>query len=536
MTDQVLLDCTFRDGGYYNNWDFPRDVVEDYLKATDLAGIDMVELGFRFLRNTGFKGPCAFTTDDYLRSLPIPSGLGIGVMINASDLYTEMGWKSALERLFPAAATDTPLDLVRIACHYHELEHAMLGAAWLHDRGYRVGLNLMQIPDRTTAEIRQLTRMATEAPIDVLYFADSFGGLTPDATATIVHQLREGWAGPIGVHTHDNLGLALVNVLRASAEGAQWFDSTITGMGRGPGNARTEEIVVELGRIENRLERLIPLLVLIRRYFGPLKTSCGWGTNPYYYLAGKYGIHPSYVQEMVSDARYSEEDVIAVLEQLNASVSKRYDRAVLESARQFYTSAPVGTWSPASEFGGQEILILGPGPGATSHRSAIESYIRHRRPKVLALNVQPSVDEALIDFRIACHPTRLMADAATHLRLTQPLIAPLSMFPDHLKSEMRHKPIRDFGLGVSAEAFDVSDRHCWVPSARVLAYALAVAISARAPRITLAGFDGYPAGDARNDEVENILRTFQAAYPTAELVAVTPTTYRHLTQQSVYGA
>ena len=23
-----------------------------------------------------------------------------------------------------------------------------------------------------------------------------------------------------------------------------------------------------------------------------------WGTNPYYYLAGKYGIHPTYIQSM----------------------------------------------------------------------------------------------------------------------------------------------------------------------------------------------------------------------------------------------
>jgi 4-hydroxy 2-oxovalerate aldolase len=38
------------------------------------AQVDVVELGFRFLRNDGFKGACAYTTDDFLRSLTIPGG------------------------------------------------------------------------------------------------------------------------------------------------------------------------------------------------------------------------------------------------------------------------------------------------------------------------------------------------------------------------------------------------------------------------------------------------------------------------------
>ena len=27
-----VLDCTLRDGGYYNNWRFDKDLVVDYLK------------------------------------------------------------------------------------------------------------------------------------------------------------------------------------------------------------------------------------------------------------------------------------------------------------------------------------------------------------------------------------------------------------------------------------------------------------------------------------------------------------------------
>lgn len=76
-----FLDCTLRDGGYYNEWDFPVEVINEYLVAMEAAGVDIVELGFRSLQNKGFKGACAFTTDEFIRSLPIPASLTVGVIL-----------------------------------------------------------------------------------------------------------------------------------------------------------------------------------------------------------------------------------------------------------------------------------------------------------------------------------------------------------------------------------------------------------------------------------------------------------------------
>ena len=46
-----ILDCTLRDGGYYNSWNFSSDIISAYLKAILAAQVDVVELGFRFLKN-----------------------------------------------------------------------------------------------------------------------------------------------------------------------------------------------------------------------------------------------------------------------------------------------------------------------------------------------------------------------------------------------------------------------------------------------------------------------------------------------------
>ena len=42
-----ILDCTLRDGGYYTNWDFETNLINDYLKCMSDIKADYVEIGFR---------------------------------------------------------------------------------------------------------------------------------------------------------------------------------------------------------------------------------------------------------------------------------------------------------------------------------------------------------------------------------------------------------------------------------------------------------------------------------------------------------
>ena len=71
-------------------------------------------------------------------------------------------------------------------------------------------------------------------------------------------------------------------------------------MGRGPGNVQTEYLLIEMENIRNKKINTLPLLNLIKKYFEPLKNKYEWGTNTYYYMSGKYGIHPTYIQEMLA--------------------------------------------------------------------------------------------------------------------------------------------------------------------------------------------------------------------------------------------
>ncbi len=527
MTSAVpmLLDCTLRDGGYHNDWDFSIDLIEEYLQAMDAVSVDMVELGFRSLETEGFRGGCAYTTDGFINGLAVPQGLSLGVMVNTGELSRSVdGVVGTVDALF-APAVKSPITMVRLASHLAEFEDALTATVRLRELGYQVGINLMQIADRTDAEIEDVARRAAESPPDVLYFADSLGSMDATQTSHVVGVLRRAWHGPLGIHTHDNMGRALVNSLQALDDGVTWLDATVTGMGRGPGNARTEHLVIEVADLRQRPLDIAPLVSLVERRFRPMQSRYGWGTNTYYYLAGKYGIHPTYVQAMLADSRYADEDVLAVLEHLRSGGGKKFSVEALETGRNFYDSTPKGSWAPSDLIKGRDVLVLGSGPGVAAHRAALVEYIESVHPVVMAFNTDSVLDDGLVDLRIASHPFRLLSNASAHVNLPQPLVTPASMLPDSVRDSLEGKELLDFGLAVQPDTFEFSDRYCILPTSLTVAYAMAIAASGRAERVLLAGFDGYSSDDPRNVEVDQLLAGYLAVEHVPQVIAITPSRF-----------
>ena len=352
MNNTILLDCTLRDGGYYNNWNFSQELIQDYLDAMVSIKADYIEIGFRFIKNNDFKGACAFSTDSYISSLDIPHSLKnkIGIMVNGGDILSQGNSESnickLLENLF-APKIESPVSLVRIACHIDEFESCLPAVTWLKKQGYKVGFNLMQIHSVNNIKIAELLKLANAYPIDVLYFADSMGCLDPREISAIVGIFKKNWNGDIGIHAHDSMGKAVNNSMQALSDGVNWVDSTVTGMGRGPGNAQTEYISIEMDRYRKYNTDKTKLFKLISNHFKPLKEKFGWGLNPYYFLAGEYNIHPTYIQEMISDNRYNDEDIVSVIDYLKEQGANKFYPDRLEAARHFYSNNGEGNWYPA---------------------------------------------------------------------------------------------------------------------------------------------------------------------------------------------
>lgn len=531
-----IIDCTLRDGGYYTNWDFSEQIIDNYLNSISASGIDICEIGFRSTINSSYKGAVGFCTDEFLDQLDIPSNISLAVMLNASELEGDINAEGVLNQLFPRSSNHSKVSIIRIAAHQRELSSAFSAARRLKSRGYRVCINLMQISSRTQAEIAAFANMANESELEALYFADSTGGMTEKDIRATIELISQHWHGDIGVHMHDNTGRALSNTLYALELGATWLDSTITGMGRGAGNAKTEELLVATNRFRQGKNSLVPLLSLAEEFFEPLKAKYKWGSSPYYYIAAMHSIHPSYVQDMVSDPRFCSEDILASLEYLKSSDSSKYKQDRLENARSFYleNSQDHGEWRPAEALEDREVLLIGPGSKALRHKKGIEAYIKKKSPIVIGLNANTNIVESLIDFRIACHPIRMMADADLLDKLDTPLITPSSVLPESLQRRLGNLNLLNFGLQFQSDTFHFSSDKCIIPRPLVLGYALAAATSGLAQKITLVGFDGYEEAPSRNSEVDNLLELYSSHPEAIEIASMTPTSYLNLPSKSIY--
>jgi 4-hydroxy 2-oxovalerate aldolase len=241
---------------------------------------------------------------------------------------------------------------------------------------------------------------------------------------------------------------------------------------------------------------------------------------------------------MMSDKRYNDEDILGVIDYLSKNNGKKFEFDSLNIASQFYHDAPKGKWIPETLIKNREVLILGPGPGVSDHKIALENFIKSKKLLVLALNIQKDINPLLINFFIASHPVKILADAEKHSKFSQPLILPVSMLPKKLIKKLGNKKLLDYGIEIKPGKFEFYKNYSITPNSLVLSYALAVCVSGKASKVFMAGFDGYENGDLRNNEIEETLNIFyDSGIPNIKklIISVTPTRFKGLRSKSIYG-
>ena len=78
----------------------------------------------------------------------------------------------------------------------------------------------MQISEIKLNKLKKILEFLSKTPTDIFYIADSLGCLTPQRTRNLIHEIKKKWKKDIGIHAHDNLGLALKNSIAAINSGA----------------------------------------------------------------------------------------------------------------------------------------------------------------------------------------------------------------------------------------------------------------------------------------------------------------------------
>ena len=186
-------------------------------------------------------------------------------------------------------------------------------------------------------------------------------------------------------------------------------------------------------------------------------------------------------------------------------------------------------------FQSKNILLLGAGNTINEHKDFIENYIQREKPIVIALNANMHINSELINYRIASHPLRILADAKKFQNLNQPIITPTDLSSENNKI-WENKKIYNYGLKIENDKFVIGDNFCIVPYSNVLAYALSIFTSGNVMNVYIAGFDGYTLNSLndRNEEMNAIFTYFLSSNLNGKILSITPTIYK-VPQVSLYG-
>ena len=519
-----VLDCTFRDGGYYNNWKFNDSLVEQYISAIIESKVDIVEIGFRLLPTNRDLGDLAFSTDNYLNKLTLLGNIDVAVMINAKDFVeSNLGIDAALNSVF-GKKSDSMVDIVRIATNINHINECQLIANILSKLGYRVFLNLMQIDSLKTSILRDAVHQINSWKcIEVFYFADSFGNLNNNSINNILETIRPVWDGEIGIHAHDNKGHALANSLGAIESGVCFVDATILGMGRGAGNTKMENLLVEITDKNLGSYRPDRIFHLALKEFTTLQEQYKWGSSIYYYLSAVHGIHPTYIQEMLGDGRYNIDQILSAINFLKDKVSSSFSLENMMDALSDSIGSEFGSWSAKDWSKGKEVLIVGSGPSVSKYINEIKQYIETNNPIVLCLNINQVIPESLVDSYITCHETRIAVELDLYADLTKPIILPMSRIPNNISGLLSNVEILDYGLKIEKGSLSAQENGCILDKPHVLIYALSLLSKSGAEKISLTGVDGYENQSSKQKELNKVFVKFKENNPDLNLLAITPT-------------
>jgi methanogen homocitrate synthase len=290
--DLVIYDSTLREGEQAPGVTFSVEEKLEIARALDKTGIPQMDAGFPAV-SQGEKEAVKAVCDQGLKA-------DVLALARANPADIDQVLESGADGVIVFIAT-SPIHLKeKLGMPFNEArEMAISAVEYAKDHGLFTALSA---EDGTRTGYTALLNLFMEAEVagaDRVHISDTAGCILPEAIADLVRELVKEVDVPLGVHCHDDFGLALANSLAAVKAGAMAVSATVNGMGERAGNCPTEELVMALKVLYGmdlgfRTEELTELSALVERLSGVRKspTKAIVGENVF---AHESGIHVSAV-------------------------------------------------------------------------------------------------------------------------------------------------------------------------------------------------------------------------------------------------
>ena len=383
-----VLDCTLRDGAYITNSKFGDAAIRGIIKKMQQARIDVIEVGW--LKNSEHEEGSSY--------FHVPSD--IEPYINKKDskaIYTVMiDWDRYDTDILPVYDGKS-IDAVRVVFPHGKHREGIEVGRKIREKGYKVMFQAANTLAYSDEDLIDLVSCMNEFKPLSLSVVDTFGAMFFDDLERIVKIVNDklDHSVDIGFHAHNNQQLAFalcihfIDLLKDS-ERSIMVDSSLSGMGRGAGNATTELVTSFINRKHHGNYDLNAVMDAIDIYMTGYHEKYEWGYSTKYFIAGMYQCHVNNIAYLLNNHRTNARDMRSIIESLSVSERRKYDYDLLENKYLEHQSRIVDDTAAIDElqksFSGRKVLLIAPGKSVETEKGKIHKYIDENKPVVIAVN------------------------------------------------------------------------------------------------------------------------------------------------------
>lgn len=384
-----LMDCTLRDGGYVNNWNFGSDTITKVIRSLDKSNIEYIECGYLSEKKAADPDSSVFSTiEEAEKHTSASAGNGYALMLNCGEYDPDH---------LPEYKNGA-IDILRLAFHKRQLEDAKTLCVKLKEKGYKVFFQPMVTMTYSDAELLELINWANSNMPEALYIVDSFGTMCQNDILRMYYLIDNNLDPKIkvGFHSHNNLQLSFSNaqaLISVNSKRPIIIDASVFGMGRGAGNLCTELITRYINEnIENKYD-ILPVLEIMDEYIMPVYLQHPWGYSAPYYIAAINNCHPNYATFLINKQTLCIRDINNIIKNIPDEYKHTYDTQMINALYMDHLSHSVNDSAVVDRITemckGRNVLLLAPGKSLSTYSREISGYISEYDPMIFSINHIP---------------------------------------------------------------------------------------------------------------------------------------------------
>lgn len=385
----TILDCTLRDGGYCNQWNFGKKNIKKIINSLVHVNAEIVECGMLTNKKMHSEDNTLFNSvEEITEYLPEEND---GRLFVCLANYGEYEFDK-LPQCDSVSVTG-----IRIAFHKRDVKKALQICKDVKEKGYKVFVQPMVSLNYSDEEFLELIQEVNKLRPYACYIVDSFGGIT-DRDLKRLFFLADNNLEPdiyIGFHSHNNMQLAYANAQALTMIHTfrkLIIDCSIMGMGRGAGNLNTELFVEYLNRVFEKKYCIEPMLVIIDQVLSKFYNDNYWGYSLSNYLSAKHNVHPNYAKYLTDKQTLTVEDINKIFLMMENDRKVSYDCNYIDTLYTTYMGRGDEKTDNLKELkmqlANKEILLIAPGISSQREKDSILLYLEKNDVVTISINFE----------------------------------------------------------------------------------------------------------------------------------------------------